>query len=302
MVARSVQSDPNLEAGNAAEFDDDWRRVLATGDMRYIVFPMYASERQVNFLEWIKAQQIIALLHSNGLHSGQVLEYGCGAAGISLYLAQQGYRAHVCDLSAAALDIAELNRVTHAPDTHLATATVANGMELPYHDHTFDVVMSYGLLEHFEPASLRRLLDETLRVLRPGGLFLADIVPGPGRLSARTVGMVVSYLASLAVRTVLLQWQTVPTLYGQYFGHYETTYNDKDWYTFLSRPELHDLHIQVCRPFPLLSLTGWPERLYTDMLRLALPLHQAFDGHNSWWMRRWGWMYLASGRKVEHNT
>jgi SAM-dependent methyltransferase len=46
---------------------------------------------------------------------------------------------------------------------------------LPLRDGSFDVVLSGGLLEHFrEPAGIVR---EMARVLRPGGLFYADIVP-----------------------------------------------------------------------------------------------------------------------------
>lgn len=46
---------------------------------------------------------------------------------------------------------------------------------LPFPDASFDLVLSGGLLEHFrDPAPV---LSEMARVLKPGGLFYADIVP-----------------------------------------------------------------------------------------------------------------------------
>jgi SAM-dependent methyltransferase len=46
---------------------------------------------------------------------------------------------------------------------------------LPFPSGSFDVVLSGGLLEHFRDP--RRVLAEMTRILRPGGLFYADIVP-----------------------------------------------------------------------------------------------------------------------------
>jgi len=98
--------------GSTEQFDDDWRRALATKDRRYLIYPSLESGRQADLFEWIKAQQIDALLSRAGIDRGSVLEYGCGAAGISLYLARHGLHAHLCDLSPYALHIAEVNRVT----------------------------------------------------------------------------------------------------------------------------------------------------------------------------------------------
>ncbi|MGH2379287.1 MAG: methyltransferase domain-containing protein [Candidatus Limnocylindria bacterium] len=52
---------------------------------------------------------------------------------------------------------------------------LGDARSLPFADESFDVVLSGGLLEHFrDPAPV---LAEMARVLRPGGLFYADIVP-----------------------------------------------------------------------------------------------------------------------------
>jgi ubiquinone/menaquinone biosynthesis C-methylase UbiE len=52
---------------------------------------------------------------------------------------------------------------------------LGDARQLPFPDASFDLVLSGGLLEHFrDPAPV---LGEMARILRPGGLFYADIVP-----------------------------------------------------------------------------------------------------------------------------
>lgn len=54
-------------------------------------------------------------------------------------------------------------------------AVLGDARTLPFADASFDVVLSGGLLEHFrDPAPV---LAEMARILRPGALFYADIVP-----------------------------------------------------------------------------------------------------------------------------
>ena len=68
--------------------------------------------------------------------------------------------------------------LTEAGGTHATSrglAAFGDVRALPLADGAVSVVLSGGLLEHFrEPAPVIR---EMARVLRPGGLFYADIVP-----------------------------------------------------------------------------------------------------------------------------
>jgi SAM-dependent methyltransferase len=52
---------------------------------------------------------------------------------------------------------------------------VGDALALPFPDESFDVVVSIGLLEHFE--DIRQPVTEQLRILRPGGVFLGYVVP-----------------------------------------------------------------------------------------------------------------------------
>jgi len=287
-------------AGSTLEFEDDWRRVLAEDDQRFYIYPSKTSGRQVDLLEWIKAQHIEDLLPEAGLTNGHILEYGCGSAGISLFLSNLGYQAHICDLSLNALKVAENNRILHNPNNKYSSSITANALQLPYVNNSFDMVMSYGLLEHFKPEPLNQLLHEVIRVLKPGGLFIADIVPGPQHFNARKLGSIVSYLGSLLFNLIKGKWHKLPNLHQSYFSQYfENKHNDSEWREILDKHQLEDIQVFVCRPFPPLSLFGVSERLYTRFISNFLDLHQRFDIADNWFIRRWGWMYLCCGRKSE---
>ena len=295
----NTQSNKRTE-GSQQEFDQEWQQALHEGGNRYLIYPEYASSHQFDFFEWTKAQQIVSLLESYSIKSGDILEYGCGAAGMSLYLAELGHRSHICDLSHYALQVAQENRSHHHLPQSFCSSTIADALNFPYAEASFDVVMSYGLLEHFERAPLTKLLSESVRILKPGGLFIADIVPSLARKNARTFGVVAGYGASLVTKLFSGRWRNLSQLHKLYFDHYyESTYDDQEWKLLLSESNLKDILVQVCRPFPPLPVSGKTEALYTSFLRKCLPIQNRFDGSNSWLSRRWGWMYLASGRKPE---
>lgn len=284
--------------GSQQEFEQEWQQVLQDGSERYLIYPDCASSNQYNFFEWMKAQQILSILKNNKIISGDILEYGCGAAGISLYLSQFGYRNHICDLSINALHVAQKNRSTHHLTQSFSSSLVADALQFPYAPARFDVVMSYGLLEHFDREPLSRLLCESIRILKPGGLFIAYIVPGLARWNVRTFGVGLGYIASSAYRLFTGKWRNLSQLHKLYFDHYyESTYDDREWMQILGEHTLEDIQVLVCRPFPPLPLSGKAEARYTGILRELMSFQARFDAHPSWLTRRWGWMYLVSGRK-----
>lgn len=66
-------------------------------------------------------------------------------------------------------------RENYARAGRRGTATFGDVRALPFADGSVSVVLSGGLLEHFrEPGPV---IQEMARVLRPGGLCYADIVP-----------------------------------------------------------------------------------------------------------------------------
>jgi ubiquinone/menaquinone biosynthesis C-methylase UbiE len=93
-----------------------------------------------------------------------VLEVGCGIGIDTVELARRGLQMTAVDLTRAALEVArERNDRLQLPIRFL----LANAETLPFADHTFDAVYSFGVLHHTPdmPTAVR----EVHRVLRPGG-------------------------------------------------------------------------------------------------------------------------------------
>jgi SAM-dependent methyltransferase len=280
--------------GSVEDFERDWREALATRDPRWFIYPSPMRPEQTAFFEWVKAGQVLAVLRSLGVVGGRALEYGCGAAGMSIFLKERGYDAVGVDLSVAALQVARQNDDLHRRRGAPLMLVAADSLRLPFADGQFDVVMSYGLLEHFESAPLGRLLDEVVRVLRPGGVFIADIVPAGW--NARYLGTLLNFLGSATYNLARGRPAEVRALPQRYFGHYfETSLSPADWEARLVQAGLAGVEVRVCRPFPLLAVTGTAEDAYVRVLRALLPVWLRFDRSGMSWKRHWGWMYLAWG-------
>ena len=101
------------------------------------------------------------------------LELGAGRGTTSMYLASHGCDVTMLDLSAAGFRVAIENfRREGLPQPRLVQAD-ARATGLPA--ASYDCVFHIGLLEHIEAP--RPLLVEALRLLKPGGLQFAVIMP-----------------------------------------------------------------------------------------------------------------------------
>jgi len=110
--------------------------------------------------------------------SGPVLELGCGTGRLLAPLARTGIPLVGVDRSAAMLAAARL-RARRLLVRHRPRVARADIRALPFPDATFDMVIApYGMLQSLvTDAALEATLAEAVRVLRPGGLLGADLVP-----------------------------------------------------------------------------------------------------------------------------
>ncbi len=98
----------------------------------------------------------------------RVLELGSGRAGVAKLLSRRvGLR-----IPPVALDISTetLRQADGAPALQRVTGAASR---LPFGDESFHFVVAAHLFRHLEDDTLYRVLDETLRVLVPGGILLA---------------------------------------------------------------------------------------------------------------------------------
>lgn len=95
----------------------------------------------------------------------RALDFGCGTGAVLEFLASRGHEAHGVDMSAEALAFCRARGLSVLlQDAHGA---------IPHPDNSFDLVCALDVLEHIEDD--RAAVREILRVLRPGGTFVAMV-------------------------------------------------------------------------------------------------------------------------------
>lgn len=223
---------------------------------------------------------------------GTVLECGCGSAEVSAFLASRGYACTLLDAAPAALQVARqrFNRAALS-----AKYVEGNVYTLPFADNTFDILTSFGLLEHFEDTD--RVIAEMVRVIRPGGLFFADIVPR--RFSVQAVGT----LFNAGVRLVYYGAKGQPArgareakrLFKPDF--YENGYSARTYRRFLAAAGLEGVTLRGNRPVPVLTLPRAIERPYVGLLHKARGLWRRFDAAGNAMTNWWGAGWWAWGVK-----
>ena len=111
----------------------------------------------------------------------RMLEIGTGKGQLLRRLLDLGYDIVGCEVSDFML--AEAHRL----HVDLPVQKV-DGATLPYDDHTFDVVMSFDVLEHIPDTDHH--LSEIVRVLSPGAVICSRRqTSGPTRSSRRSAGV-----------------------------------------------------------------------------------------------------------------
>lgn len=102
--------------------------------------------------------------------ASDILDVGCGIGGSSLYLADK-FHAKATGITLSPVQAARARERSHA--MHLDDRTqflVADALDMPFPDNSFDLVWSMESGEHM-PDKVK-FLQECHRVLKPGGLFL----------------------------------------------------------------------------------------------------------------------------------
>jgi ubiquinone/menaquinone biosynthesis C-methylase UbiE len=120
---------------------------------------------------------VLGLLESHLGHGTprDVLDWGCGSGAFSYALAMEGHRVQATDPGVPPMEAF----ITNAAPGRFSFQQAVDPIQLPYHDASFDVVLSNGCLEHVGESGGNdmRSLEETFRVLRPGGVFICCHLP-----------------------------------------------------------------------------------------------------------------------------
>ena len=146
----------------------DERAIKAHADLRF------RSEYDYALFEYYRSAKVLAFLERAGVRvGGRVLDAGCGGGGMPLSLAEEAELVVGIDPIERFSDAGvRLRRERSIEHLHFA---LADGMALPFHDRTFDLVLSHAVIEHVADALL--YLRECARVLAPGGYVYLSTAP-----------------------------------------------------------------------------------------------------------------------------
>ena len=101
-----------------------------------------------------------------GSSNRKILELGCSDAMTSLALKQLGFQAVALDIIDQRLEVAKKADIPFIK---------SSAEKIPLADNSVDLIFSYNSMEHF--ADPQKVIDEIVRILKPGGCFYADFDP-----------------------------------------------------------------------------------------------------------------------------
>lgn len=152
----------------------------------------------------------------------RVLECGCGGARTSLYLARRGLDVTCSDYAPEALRLAMDNFTAwNAKGSFLADDLLHS--KIP--PESFDCVMSFGLLEHFE--DLKPILASTTRLVRCGGIQVHCIIPK--KFSTQTLKDLMLFPFRFARNVLRGRFKDIVRVSFRDFPHYENAFTSKEY-------------------------------------------------------------------------
>ena len=146
----------------------------------------------------------------------RVLDIGGGPGRYSIWLAEQGYRVTLADLSPELLEVAK-GKATEFGVT-LEDIVEANAMELSqFEDESFDAALCMGPMYHLIlEEDRRRVVSELGRVLKPGGMVFTTFLNRMQTLRVavqQDIPFFTPYTADMIKKyhqTGVLDWQGIP--------------------------------------------------------------------------------------------
>jgi len=106
----------------------------------------------------------------------QLLDLGCGDGRHLKYFSQRGYHVYGFDISPSALHSAEDWLLADGISAELACGDIT---DLPWSPEFFDAIVSVQVLNHGYHQDIQSAIQETFRILKPGGWFFLCLQTGP---------------------------------------------------------------------------------------------------------------------------
>lgn len=127
------------------------------------------------YLRMVRLLAAIYTLQGRNLSTVRVLDWGTGKGHISYMLKAAGFNVTSCDVRSSADDSSFGQETPILEETSINVLSLDDPWVLPFKDHEFDLVVSFGVLEHV-PNDFESL-RELHRIIIPGGIFFLSFLP-----------------------------------------------------------------------------------------------------------------------------
>lgn len=113
--------------------------------------------------------------------SMKILDAGCGEGRNTIYFLNDGYQIFGVDSNPIAIQMARIYAQTIQKDYDIYRFQTSIIEDMPFHTGAFDALISSAVL-HFakSEAQFFKMMDEMMRVLKPGGIFFLRMTTAQG--------------------------------------------------------------------------------------------------------------------------
>jgi SAM-dependent methyltransferase len=150
---------------------DDWDR-RARENARWYIASDVQDDEEFDRSGGPDVDKALRGLDPQWLSQARALEIGCGAGRMTRFLLPRVWSLCSIDVSAEMIARAS-NRLGRHPNLQLLATS---GCDLAmFADDSFDLVLTYVVLQHIPNSVVRQYFREIRRVLRPGGIFRGQV-------------------------------------------------------------------------------------------------------------------------------
>ena len=268
----------------------DWEGFWVDDNNRDLLLGIDSPERWED-LSWKVGLEQWRDIFNNLAPGPKILECGCGSATVSRYMAEHGYEATVLDYTESSIKLAKAGFIKKGLKANYVLGDIN---KLPVEDNSFDVVFSGGVLEYFENYEIP--ISEMIRVLRPGGIFAANMVPRKFSIQTvadwqRTAAHSIKALLKGNFNDIFNSVNLVPKHYNI------NSATLADYENAAKNSGLDNIETRCITPFPLLSLPLSLQKKYVQYILQHLDLWRKFNDSDKAWKHFIGMTYMIFGSK-----
>jgi 2-polyprenyl-3-methyl-5-hydroxy-6-metoxy-1,4-benzoquinol methylase len=145
--------------------------------LREYLKPLEGFDNYQNWWDWYKNTEQRVQVYIEHLQEYlpevskfRILDLGCGAGGVCVSFANRSNRVVGLDLDKKLINLTKINvsdSEDYFPPGGGVSEILSSGINLPFEDETFDLVICNDVIEHLDEQE--ELIGEIYRVLKPGG-------------------------------------------------------------------------------------------------------------------------------------